>query len=139
MLTQPLDWPNDVAQLADALGLDQFAVGGVSGAGPYAPACSYKLGRRMTSATLINGVGPFDVPELAAMGLTRPKRQQFLLAGRVPWVVRALMAWQARNVPNNPERIAAKLVEEYPACDMAVVRRPGSLDLFLQDTREVFR
>ena len=31
-----VDWPGDVAALADALGLPTFAVAGVSGGGPYA-------------------------------------------------------------------------------------------------------
>src|SRR5262249_37258319 len=31
-----VDWPGDVAKLADALGLDRFSIAGVSGGGPYA-------------------------------------------------------------------------------------------------------
>src|SRR5215467_2052963 len=34
-----LDFADDIEQLADALGLDQFAVVGVSAGGPYALAC----------------------------------------------------------------------------------------------------
>jgi hypothetical protein len=36
-------WPRDVVQVADALGLNSFAVAGSSGAGPYVGACAYAL------------------------------------------------------------------------------------------------
>ena len=43
-----LDWPEDVVELADALGIDKFAVEGISGGGPYAAACAYKIPDRLT-------------------------------------------------------------------------------------------
>jgi len=43
-----LDWPDDVAELADSLQLDRFAVVGFSGGGPYALACAYKISHRLT-------------------------------------------------------------------------------------------
>jgi pimeloyl-ACP methyl ester carboxylesterase len=62
-----LDWPNDVRDLADALGLDRFAVVGVSGGGPYAAACGYALPDRVTAVGLVCAMGPFwDVPEVDA-------------------------------------------------------------------------
>ena len=42
------DWPDDVSELADALGFDRFAVAGSSGGGPYAAACAWKLPERLT-------------------------------------------------------------------------------------------
>ncbi len=45
-----VDWPIDVAELAAALGLDRFAVLGISGGGPYAAACAWKLSERLTGA-----------------------------------------------------------------------------------------
>src|ERR687893_2368518 len=36
-----LDWPADVAGLAEALALERFAVFGMSGGGPHAAACGY--------------------------------------------------------------------------------------------------
>jgi pimeloyl-ACP methyl ester carboxylesterase len=47
------DWPLDVAELADALGLEHFAVAGYSAGGPYAIACAALLGARVTHAGLV--------------------------------------------------------------------------------------
>ena len=57
-----LDWPADVATLADDLGVERFAVLGVSGGGPYAAACASALPDRSTAAALVSSVGPPDAP-----------------------------------------------------------------------------
>jgi pimeloyl-ACP methyl ester carboxylesterase len=58
---QLLDWPADVVELADCLQLDRFAVVGVSGGGPYALACAYKIPDRLTACGVVSGVGPLAV------------------------------------------------------------------------------
>ena len=61
------EWARDVAELADSLGLDRFAVVGTSGGGPYAAACAHALPARVSALGLVCGVGPFwDVPEVDA-------------------------------------------------------------------------
>jgi pimeloyl-ACP methyl ester carboxylesterase len=53
-----LDWPADVAELAAALGLDRFAVFGMSGGGPHAAACAYSLADRVSALALVSSPGP---------------------------------------------------------------------------------
>jgi pimeloyl-ACP methyl ester carboxylesterase len=53
-----VDWPFDVAALADALGLDRFAVLGVSAGGPYAAACVWALPDRVSAAAVVSGTVP---------------------------------------------------------------------------------
>jgi pimeloyl-ACP methyl ester carboxylesterase len=50
------DWASDVAALADYLGVDRFAVMGVSTGGPYAVACAALLPDRVASAATVCGV-----------------------------------------------------------------------------------
>jgi pimeloyl-ACP methyl ester carboxylesterase len=57
-----LDWPKDVAELADALAIEQFAVLSFSFGGPYTRACAYALPHRVTRAGLISCLGPVDEP-----------------------------------------------------------------------------
>ena len=53
-----LDWPADVAAVADRLGLKQFHVVGLSGGGPYAAACAYALPDRVLGVSLVCPVPP---------------------------------------------------------------------------------
>jgi pimeloyl-ACP methyl ester carboxylesterase len=48
------DWPPDVRDLADSLGIDRFAVVGWSGGGPYAAACAALIPSRLTAAGIVS-------------------------------------------------------------------------------------
>ncbi|MEJ5255407.1 MAG: alpha/beta hydrolase [Acidimicrobiales bacterium] len=65
-----LDWAVDVRQVADRLGLDRFALVGLSGGGPYVLACAYLLPDRVVAGAVLGGIGPTVGPE-AAPGYTR--------------------------------------------------------------------
>ena len=97
------DWPADVGDLADALGLDAFAVMGHSVGGAYAAACACLLPDRVSAAALVSPIIPLDSPrafgELGkpgqwALARDRPRvarvsiRVLFLLARAVPSVAR---------------------------------------------------
>jgi pimeloyl-ACP methyl ester carboxylesterase len=56
-----LDWPDDVIELADALGIDRFSTLGVSGGGPFAAACAHQIPDRLISVGIVCGMGPVDV------------------------------------------------------------------------------
>jgi pimeloyl-ACP methyl ester carboxylesterase len=57
-----LDFAGDVDQLADALGLDRFAVVGVSAGGPYAVACAHRLAGRVPVAAAVSSLSPLCAP-----------------------------------------------------------------------------
>jgi pimeloyl-ACP methyl ester carboxylesterase len=61
-------WADDVAALADRLDITRFAVLGVSGGGPYALACAWRLSERLTGCSLVCPLGPiYLAPVLAEM------------------------------------------------------------------------
>ena len=66
-----LDWPDDVAEVADILGIDRFAVEGVSAGGAYAMACACKMPARIVSCGLISTVSPSDIVMKSGPGLVR--------------------------------------------------------------------
>lgn len=53
-----LDWPANVLEVADQLGIGSFAVAGISAGGAYALACAYQIPSRLTACALISGLPP---------------------------------------------------------------------------------
>ena len=79
---QIVDWPADVNQFADALGIGRYAVIGGSTGGPYALACARLSPERITAAGVISSLGPPEgPPETRPIGTAG---MYFKLARRVP-------------------------------------------------------
>lgn len=57
-----LDWPDDIAALTDALGLQRFAIIGFSMGSMYALACAYRLPDRTAKIALAGALAPQSVP-----------------------------------------------------------------------------
>lgn len=57
---QILEWADTAAAVADRFGLDRFAVLGVSGGGPHALACAYRLAERVTCAVVVSSPTQVD-------------------------------------------------------------------------------
>ena len=132
-----VDWPADVADLADALGVGRFAVGGISGGGPYAAVCALRLADRLEGAAIISGVAPFDIPD-ATSGMNRLNRIMFTLARRAPWLARAPMIL-AQLALRSPERAIDRSLAAMPEADRAIMRRPEVRAAFVSDFVEAFR
>ena len=87
-----LDWPADVVELADALGLGKFSVAGHSGGGPYALACAFALPDRVTIAANICGAGPVETPH-GTRGMEIQDKLGFLYGRYIPWPLWRLLIW----------------------------------------------
>ncbi|MBI2724047.1 MAG: alpha/beta hydrolase [Chloroflexi bacterium] len=126
----------DVVALADRLGVGRFGVAGVSGGGPYAAACAYRIPERLTAAGIVSGVGPFDAPG-ARDGMNRMNQVLFGLARRAPFAVTAAMALMARA--SRSPRLIQQMKRSMPAPDRAVLSDPTVERLFTASAKEAFR
>jgi pimeloyl-ACP methyl ester carboxylesterase len=115
-----LDWPDDVAQLLDHLGVDRFAVLSLSGGAAYALACAYAFGERVRAVGVLGGAPPPDVPwpwpsavpERVRAVLHRPTAAALLRPLLAPLAVR-------------PEAIPRYLQVRLNPADRRLLGRPG--------------
>ena len=87
-----LDWPENIAQLADALGIDKFAAAGHSGGGPYVSACTYALPDRVTAAAILSGAGPLDTPNITR-GMSATNKFGLTVGHFIPWPLWRVLIW----------------------------------------------
>lgn len=133
-----VDWPDDVAQLADHLGLESFSVFGVSGGGPHAAVCAARLSDRVALAAIVSGVGPLGDPG-AAEGMMRTNQVIARLARRRSKVLHVTSAAQTAVVRRWPERAVDLMAKQLPPADVEVLRRPEVRALFVNDMRRSSR
>jgi pimeloyl-ACP methyl ester carboxylesterase len=79
------DWSEDVALLADRLGLERFAVLGVSGGGPYALACAARLPGRLSGCALVCPLGPIYIDALLDQ-MNFAVRASLMMGRRPQWI-----------------------------------------------------
>ena len=133
----PLDAVSDVEDVAEALGLEEFSLIGISGGAPYALAAFSRLGQRVPTVTLISGMGPMHLAG-ALQGMDY-RRRLFLEAGsRYPQLARRAFQTVSDRFRANPERFLARLITTWSLPDQVVFQRREVFDLFLKDLHQVF-
>jgi len=133
-----LDWADDTVQLADFLGVQRFSVIGVSGGGPYAAACAFKIPHRLNLAAVVCGLGPV-VPrggKNSAVGLTISGLR---LAGRFPIFPRLMLPAAALMYRDHPQLMLALISRRFPESDRRALQIPRLHRLVCDSFREAFR
>jgi pimeloyl-ACP methyl ester carboxylesterase len=131
------DYPRMVRDFADALGLGQFAVIGVSGGGKYACACAWRLPDRITRAALVSATCSFDLPEARATA-NKEDRLVYTIARWAPWLLRPLFAKFAHDARRDPTALFSAFPELGPA-DQQILAGEDFRQAFSQNLAEAFR
>jgi pimeloyl-ACP methyl ester carboxylesterase len=119
-----LDYPDDAAQLMDSLGIDKFAVFGVSADGPYAAACAYKLAGRVTKTAIVSTVRPLD-QENAFENVHPSIRVGFQVAKNFPgWLCRLILWRQTQRQRRDPEKSLDERAAIFSKADQVMLARP---------------
>jgi pimeloyl-ACP methyl ester carboxylesterase len=130
------DWAKDVAALADHLKLQQFAVLGISGGGPSACACAAALGKRITRAAIVSGVGP---PGSMPGDMLWPARLGFSVATSAAWALRMPLALSAPLISHAPEQFIDLMAMQMSQVDRTLLKRPDVRAVMTEDLKECFR
>ncbi|MGW5424103.1 alpha/beta fold hydrolase [Streptomyces sp. NPDC003943] len=119
------DWASDVAQLADALGIERFSVYGCSMGGQYALACAAVLGTRVERVAFASGAVPLDDPDALAE-LNRGDRALTWLARRASPVAGGLFAVSGQLSRWMPRLTMGMTARLFAAPDREAIGRMGS-------------
>jgi pimeloyl-ACP methyl ester carboxylesterase len=133
-----LDWPADVAELADRLDLDSFAVVGWSGGGPYALATGHALRGRVSAVALVSAPAPLAGTTDPAY-LRRFDRNAARAADRAPWVIRLALWHWGRAQRRDAARFFEESVAEMCEADQEVLSEPELRDRMIANSDELYR
>ena len=136
-----IDWSADVSELADALGIDRFAVLGLSGGGPYALACACEIPQRLTLCGIISGMVPIDYA-MQAQNVKRTNVALFRMARRTPWLLHPVIWLALGRISRNEEAMRKTLrasFGELPPQDRELMEDPSIERVIVEDAMEVHR
>ena len=133
-----LDWPRDVAEFTQLLGIDRFAIVGWSGGGPYALACARMLPERVSSVALVSAPAPLAASSEA--GYLRPfDRRAVRAADHAPWVIRLAMWHWGRGQRRDAEGFFERSVADMCDADQAVLAEPELRGRMIANSAELYR
>ncbi len=133
-----LDWPEDVQQLADHLGLERFSVSGISAGLPYTLACGLRIPERLDNLALISGLGRIDKSETLE-GMSYEWRIIYSLFLKSRRLASLWMRGYGRAVLRNPERVVAQQIKRMHAIDGEVLGRADLSANRIADLQQAFR
>ncbi len=129
-----LDWPSDVQEVAAQLGLERSAASedllrppplhivGVSGGGPYALACAYRLPDQIKAVAIVSSVGPPDSPS-GFKGMPRVRRIAAWLGRHAPGLLEFVLERRG-NPHQDPEGFYRQMLAGNAPGDQAYLARP---------------
>ena len=133
-----LDWPKDIALLADHLKIGRFAILGYSGGGPYAAACALSIPERTTKIGIVSGTGPFDQACLAD-AININNRRFMDLAHEKPWLHRSILRSMGFMARFTPRKVIENAMAALPEPDRKAISLPDVQQWFLAMIQESLR
>jgi len=134
------DVVNDVAVVADALGLERFAVAGRSGGAPHALACAALLPDRVTRAAALVGLAPRDAEGLDWFaGMAPYNVKEFRTASTDPERFAARLIPRSAAIRSDPAKLLEEMRSDLTADDRSIVSDTAMRSMMLRNFREAVR
>ncbi|WP_433416318.1 alpha/beta fold hydrolase [Microtetraspora malaysiensis] len=134
------DATEDVSAIADALGIDQFAVAGRSGGAPHALACAALLPERTTRVAALVPLAPRAAEGLDWFkGMSQSNITEFAAAARGHQAVAELLSSAVAQVREDPTRLVPEVTTDLPEPDRHVVADYGIRRMLAGNFAEALR
>ncbi|NUR03388.1 MAG: alpha/beta fold hydrolase [Streptomyces sp.] len=134
------DVVHDVADIADAFGLERFAVVGRSGGAPHALACAALLPDRVTRAAALVSLAPKDAEGLDWFaGMAQSNIAEFRTAFADPERFAARLIPRSTAIREDPARLLEELRRELTDDDRRIVSDTGIRAMLLRNYHEALR
>ena len=114
------------------MGLDRFSVLGMSGGGPYAAVCAYKIPKRLTSVGIVSGMGPANTPGI--------KQGSCWIIPKKPTLIRKPFLYlMALGVRKAPDKVIANSMDVLPEPDKKLLQEADVAQTYINCIQESFR
>ena len=133
-----LDWPSDVIELAEHLGLRRFGLTALSGGGIYALACAHEIPERVIDVAVAGCPGPMQRPGALA-GMRFLTRGGVWLGARAPWLLEGAAGILARLVRRHPRFFVDQSNRDKPEADLHWMSMPSVSEAAVDTLREALR
>lgn len=130
-----LDWSNDIEVLADALDIQNFAIVGVSGGGPGALACAWKMQERILAASIVASPAPTNAAGIFE-GISKTNRFFMKLAWYLPWLSDLNIRLLGLVIRKNPERYIKSMQFKVDKIDQNLLKHPEISEMLVKDFTE---
>lgn len=136
-----LDYPKDIIELADHLGIRQFSIIGTSGGSPYAAACAYSLPNRVVFCGLVAGINQFE-KQKPPQEMCKENRTAFFLSKYFPFVARMTLSHGKKLMLTDPEKYIRSVqtqINHLCPSDQEIMKRKESGAHVLMHMKEALR
>ena len=129
-----LTWADDMVEFANKLNIDRFTVLGISGGGPYALACAYKIpSNRLIASIVISGMGPLNgnkknFEPLLRFGLTLSKISRLMFR-----FIYRLIFYSLLKTEKKATRTVKRMILEMSPDEQAHFSSGNLLEIFIAD------
>ena len=136
---QLLDWPDDVNTLANSLAIDKFGVLGLSGGGPHALACAYKIPERVMTCGVVSSIGP---PGFSNAGMSTLNRIFLSFSNYLMPLTRFILWFMIGRYSQDENKLAEyfmNISQKAPEPERKVLEDPNLLRPAIKATKDAFR
>ncbi len=135
-----LDYPKDIVEIADALGIDKFGVMGWSGGGAHTTVCGYAIPERLKFNISLAGYTSFhELPGAVDLLKNKLDRKAIALSAKHPRLFTMFFGLMRLSAKYFPKSYCNALFKELCPADREIAYAPHFNDVFIKDQLEAFK